>query len=1123
MIKGLSFFSLSHPLKKLHKWWLPAKIVLTILLFSLQSHAQNHVVHGIITDSAGSPIAGASIKIVGTKVEGATLSNGEFTLNAKQGAEIEVRAVGYEPQKITLTGDTLNVKLQAQMSALDEVVVVGYGTQKKVNMTGSVSAISSDKIVNRPVMNLASTLAGLAPGVRVTQGNGNPGSESVSIRIRGTGSFNNSDPLILVDGVVADMVPVNSDDVESISILKDAASAAIYGSRAANGVILITTKKGRKNQKPTVTFNSLYAREKPYTDLKFMSNTADWMELHNIAKLNANPTSTTQDYAQTTIDEWRAGTADPNGTYTNPVTGQTIPNWLAYPNTDWAQILFQPEYYQRYGVSVSGGSNNSRYMMSLGYQNNPGTLKNTGMQRYNVRVNAETKIADLITFGTQTYLTKEFKDPGSTSMTYLLQAFPGMTPIYDGKYGASEDPNTTQKDNILQQVASNGGQNNFTRINTSWYANAEIYKGLVAEARFNYSEYMRQDENYSLNLPRYSFRESFDVPKEGIGNLDQATSYRYSYGTTSYLADLLLRYAHSFGKHDFSAMAGYEQYHTQSSGFSATKKGLLDWSITDITSAATMESIGGDAKTEYGMLSYFGRVNYAYSGKYLFEANFRSDASSKFAPGHRAGYFPSFSAGWLASNESFFAPIRNSVNYLKLRASYGTVGNTVSGNYDWQTLYQKVNNVFNEQVANGVIQSSIQNLDLSWEKLTTTDIGLEAKFLNSRLSTEIDFYSRHTSDILTASIIYLTMGNISAPMANTASMTNKGIDLTIGWNDHVGDFRYGISGNVNYNTNKVTDFKGRLKYEQDPSTLDIWGNPTWRYTNLADVSTGGDTRRVEGQMLDEWFLRTPYKGNGTYTNGDGSINPNGGPKDGMIRTKADLDWVRSMIAAGYIFGNGSGNTVGSGAANIWYGQMIMADVNGDGKYGNDDDRQFTGKSTVPKFTFGLNLTAEWKGFDMNMQWAGRLGSYHYINDRGANGSILANAGDQIPADAWSKFYFYDAVKANTDPDYDPATDPNAKINAKYPRLLSSSSIMPSNTFYLYNSSFLKLKSLQIGYTLPRKWLHQAKISNLRIFFSGENLLTIKDKNFQGVDPELGSSLIVYPIAKLFSGGISLTF
>ena len=1106
-------------MKNLYTWWLLMVFLCTVNL----SIAQQQIpVKGRVTNALGEPVAGATIRVKGGEATASTNSEGGYSLTVASDGTLVITYIGYATQEVAVAGQqTINITLESTDAALDEVVVVGYGTQKKSNLTGSVSTVGADKIANRPVMNLAAALGGAAPGLAVTQSNGNPGSEGVSLRIRGTGSFNNTSPLVLVDGVVADMVPLNTDDIESITILKDAASASIYGSRAANGVILVTTKKGRKGEAPKITFNSLLAREKATTDLTFMSSTADWMELHNIAKLNANPTSTSPDYSETTIEEWRQANADPNGIYTSPVTGNKILNSLAYPNTDWASILFQPEIYQRYGLSVTGGTDKSTYLMSAGYQHNPGTLDNTGMKRFNIRTNLETKIADRITFGTLTYGTKEFKEPGSTAMTYLLQAFPGMTPIYQGKYGASEDPNTTQKDNILQQVASNGGMNEFSRINSTWYANAEVYKGLVAEARFNYNEYMREDENFSQNMPRYSFRESLDVPKEGIGNLEQATSYRYSYKSSSYTANLLLRYNNTFGKHDVGGLFGYEQYYAKNGGFSARKKGLLDWTVTDITSGAEMESIGGDAKAENAMISYFGRANYAYDGKYLVEANFRSDASSKFAPGHRTGFFPSFSAGWVVSNEPFFDGAKNYVNYLKFRGSYGTLGNTVGGNYDWQTLYQKVNNVFDESIANGVIQQTIQNLSLSWEKLTTYNVGVEASFLNRRLNAEVDLYSRQTSDILTAAIIYMTMGNISAPMSNTASLTNKGVELTLGWNDRVGDFKYGVSGNVSYNMNRVSSFKGNLQYQQDPSTLDIWGNPTWRYTNLADVSTGGDTRRVEDYMLDEWFLRRPYSGGGNYTLADGSIDPNGGPVDGMIRTKADLEWVKSMIAAGYSFNN---NTVGSGAANIWYGQMLMADLNGDGKYGNDDDREFTGKSSVPKFVFGLNLTAAYKGFDLSMLWAGRLGSYHYINDRGANGSILANIGDQIPGDAWDKYYFYDAVKAHTDYDnYDPATDPNANIDAKFPRLLSASSIMQSNTFYLYNTSYLKLKSLQLGYSFPKSWINQAKIGDLRVFVNGENLVTFKSKDFQGVDPELGGSLIVYPMAKLYSAGISLTF
>ena len=523
----------------------------------------------------------------------------------------------------------------------------------------------------------------------------------------------------------------------------------------------------------------------------------------------------------------------------------------------------------------------------------------------------------------------------------------------------------------------------------------------------------------------------------------------------------------------------------------------------------------------------------AYAGKYLLEASFRSDASSKFAPGHRNSFFPSGSVAWRISEEPFFESLKNAVNSLKIRASYGSLGNTVGGNYDWQALYKKVNNVFDEKVQNGLIQSSIQNLALSWEKVTTYNFGLDASFLNQRLTLEADFYLRKTSDILTNSIIYKTMGSISAPMSNTASLTNHGFEFNVGWNDQINDFRYGIGINMAFNKNKVTDFKGALQYELDENTKDIWGNPTWRYTNLADVSTGGDTRRVEGHMIDEYFLRRPYKGDGSYKLADGSVNPKGGPRDGMIRTKADLDWVAAMMAAGYTFNNNLKN-IGSNGSNLWYGDLIMDDVNGDGKYGNDDDREFTGKSSTPKVTLGLNITAAWRGFDLNMTWSGRFGGYHYLNSKGANGSMITNVGDALPGDAWDKFYFYDSEASHAGiikdengtiigSSYDPATDPNANISNEYPRLLTSGGTTPSNTFYLYNTSFFKLKSLQIGYTLPKKWIAPTKISNLRVFVSGENLLTIKSSRFPGVDPELGRSLAKYPIARMFSGGLSVTF
>ena len=1093
---------------------------------------QRKTITGKVLDNNGEAVIGASVFVKGTTIGTATNLDGVFTLNnVSEGETITVSYIGLNSREFAVSSQNeYNVTLQEDSKLLEEVVVVGYGVQKKINLTGSVSTVTADKLSSRATPNLTAALAGLAPGVRVTQGSGNPGSESVSIQIRGIGSINASAPMILVDGVVADMTVINPDDVESISFLKDAASAAIYGSRAANGVVLVTTKKGTK-ETPRVTFSSMLAREQAVTSMNFLSDMPLWMKLHNEGQRNNSPTSVNFWYPDETIADWERANANPNGIYTDPVTGNTIPNWLAYPNTDWAREMFKPTLYHRHSLSISGGSETSTYLLSGSFQENPGTLENTSLSRFNIRANVESRIKDFLTIGTQTYATKEFKDPGSTSMTYLQQVYPGMNPKYQGLYGAAEDPNMPNMNNILQSIAHNGGQNEYTRINTSWYANADLWKGISAEARFNYNEYQRQDENYSQDIPRYRFREGTNRPVENIGVLENATSYRYSYFSTAYTANLILRYMRSFGNHDISAFAAYEQYYSKNTGFNATKKGLLDWNVTDITSTTNMESISGPTdsngrtvgKQTLAILSYFGRLNYAYKNKYLFEANLRTDGSSRFAPNHRWGTFSAFSAGWRVSEESFFEPLKGAIDNLKLKASYGELGNQVSGYYDWQSIYSKVNAVFDQSVQVGVVPSRLPNFLMSWEKTATTNIGFEANFLKQRLALEADYFYQNTTDMLVSPPQYNTVGVVSTPQINAAALQNQGFDVIVSWQDRIRNFRYYVSANIGYSTNKITKYNGQLKYELDPNVLDIWGNPTWRYTNLADVSTGGDNRVLEGHMYNEFFLRKPYQGTGTYYLSDGNVDPNGGPKDGMIRTRADLDWVRAMIDAGYSFNN---NRVGPNAANLWYGEILMADVNGDGKYGNTDDREFIGKSPLPKWTFGMNMTGEWKGVDLSLHWAGRFGSYHYINQRGANASTFAQNTDALPANSLNMFYSYDAVAAwanNGNNDYDPAKDPNANFMGMYPRLLNANSTMVPSSFYLYNTSFLKLKSLQVGYSLPKQWLNRTKVGNLRLFASGENLLTFKSKDFPSVDPELGGSVIIYPIAQMFSGGISVTF
>ncbi|MDE7236657.1 MAG: SusC/RagA family TonB-linked outer membrane protein, partial [Paramuribaculum sp.] len=429
-------------------------------------------VKGQILDSTGEPVIGATVWIKGTQKRMATNIDGEYSFaDVEPGQEIVVTSVGYDPTSIAV-GDkeTYNLTLDSSANNLDEVVVVGYGAQKKINLTGSVATVQSKQLESRATTNLSNALAGVASGVSVSQTSGKPGSDGSNITIRGIGTFNSSylAPLVIVDGSEASIGSVNSDDVESISVLKDAASAAIYGSRGANGVILITTKKGRKGQAPTVTYTGLITNSKMSGKaFRFEDNYAEYMEMANRWNTNRNYQAATK-YTQTDIDEWRTGlanaAANPNGT-DNPYG---VPNFLAYPSTQWVDEMFLPSTSQKHNVSVVGSSNNSNYLLSLGYLDNPGTLENTGLKNYSGRINLESDITKFLTIGTQTYATFQRREPGNTNFTYMFQNTPAMTPYYNGMYGVAVDGSSPN--NLLAAVVNNGGHYDDTRLNTTWFA-----------------------------------------------------------------------------------------------------------------------------------------------------------------------------------------------------------------------------------------------------------------------------------------------------------------------------------------------------------------------------------------------------------------------------------------------------------------------------------------------------------------------------------------------------------------------------------------------------------------------------------------------------------------------------
>ncbi len=655
------------------------------------------------------------------------------------------------------------------------------------------------------------------------------------------------------------------------------------------------------------------------------------------------------------------------------------------------------------------------------------------------------------------------------------------------------------------------GKEIVSRVNSTIYADVKFLKNFTFTTKFNYQVYF-DEENQHTN-PKSGQKWNFATNTE-ITPPTTADQLSTSYSLVknhSYTIDNILHYNTNInGLHDINVMAGYEEYYYDRYYFNASKKGLVDPTITTLNSANEMTNISGD-EVDHSRRSIFGRVNYAYNNKYLIEGNLRYDGSSRFASESRWGIFPSVSAGWRISEENFWKNLNWDVQNLKLRLSWGKLGNNRIGtyeyqnNYDYQAVYQGSKYSFNGVPVTALAQNKLANLALQWESTVVRDVGIDATLLSGRMNVTLDYYDKQTSGILTAPPIHLTMGTVGAPTRNTAGVNNKGFEATIGWQQKAGDFHFSVAANFAYNHNEVTDYKGKLERGY---VTDDQGNKKYQ-SNLGDVSSGGNTRILEEHTINEYFMQTVYHGNGSYTKSDGSVNPDGGPKDGMIRTPEDLQWLKDMVSAGYHFLP----VDDIGKTKIYYGDMIYADNNGDGIYGNSYDRMFTGASSTPKYIFGLNMSASWKNFDFSMIWSGSAGmKYYWLSGQGYHSNVVRNGMDLGTLVANDHYYYNDA---------DPS-DPQNSINAKYPRLkyVSDAQNDIASNFWLYNASYIKLKNLQIGYSLPEKWANKVWMSNARIFVSGENLLMVTD--YPGIDPEIGAAE-GYPTMRQYAFGVNLTF
>ena len=998
---------------------------------------QQKGVSGTVKDKNGESIPGTSVVVKGTTTGTITDNDGNFRLNVPENAQTLLFSfVGMISQEVAISGKTtFDIVLLDETVGVDEVVVIGYGTQKKVNLTGAVSAVKiDDKITSRSLTNVSSGLNGLIPGLAVNQNSGMSGKNDVSLLIRGLGTVNNANPLVVVDGMPdVDINRLNMNDIESISVLKDATSSAVYGSRAANGVILITTKSGKGMEKTRINYSSTFALEHPTKAYEFMADYPRALTIHQ-RQAAANTLRSNYVFKDGTIDQWMAlGMIDP----------------LRYPNTDWWDVLMRDGQVQNHNLSASGGNEKSNFFISVGMMDEKGLQINNDYSRYNARFNYDYKVRDNMNVGAKfagdwskyTYALEDgFTDDNSTNTAGfdLQYAISGLTP-YDpvsGNYGGvmayNEDP---QAYNPYTQYVNNLNYQNRQEASTSIYWDWTPIKGLTA--RIDYALNYYNQFRYSASIPNRSFNfqtntfgsRTYVGTNAGVGN----------YTNTGYKTQLNGRLNYNTtiaNNHDISALFVYGEEYWYARSQSSSRTDRLHPSLHEIDAAlaGTTQGAGGNSSTE-GLQSYIGRLNYAAFDKYLLEVNFRYDGSSKFLPGSQFGFFPSAAVGWRFTEENFLRSyLEGWLSNGKLRVSYGGLGNNSGvGRYEQQETLDANHYMIANTIALGLVNEKMVNPELSWETTSVLNIGLDLGFFKNRLTAEIDYYDRLTSGMNRPSeMSILLTGAYTAPRKNIGDLRNRGIEGNFTWKDKIRDFTYSFNLNGSYNTTvleKWNDFLGR------------------GYT----------------------FLDMPYHFLYTYED------------MGIAQTWADVY-----------------NATPQGASP---GDILRKDLNGDGRIDGNDLKAYPNvQRDRPTTNFAFNAAVAWKGFDLNVLFQGAAGRKDYwIN-------IFNNVNFSAQRYASTLSHWENPWSVEN-------------RDGEWPRLGGSNN-RTETTFWLDDLSYLRLKNIQLGYTLPKNLLIRIGIESVRIYGSAENLATFT--KYRGLDPEKRSHASdAYPLNKSFSLGINI--
>ena len=1042
--------------------YLAACVILTACMFAqpvkvVAAISQNNstmmpqkgmTVRGIVKDKAGEPIIGASVLEKGTKNGAVTGIDGSFSLTVHSKVLV-VSSVGYTTKEVVLTGaGKYEIILAEDNKTLDEVIVVGYGTQKKATLTGSVSQVGGEDLKKVAATNLSNTLAGKTAGIIANTRSGEPGEDTADILIRGKGTLGSTAPLIVVDGIAdRSFSRLNPEDIESISVLKDA-SAAIYGARAANGVILVTTKRGKAG-KVSVSYSGSYSISQP-TRIPKMLNAYEYATYVNEYDADAR-------HAQAGI------------TYSDDVLKhyQSHDDPLNYPDTDWwGETAKKWAGKTEHSLSVSGGSDNLSFYTSAQYMWQDAIYKGSKQdyKQYQFITNIDAKIGKAIRFSFDISGRQENRNRGIYStpylFTYFLSTFPGSAPYFpNGLPRVGYDGITN---NAAIMVSDKPGYNKYTynTLNLKPFVHVDldfITKGLYAEGYAAIDFHFNNGKSFNQPYDLYYYdkaTEQYINKKESTGKI---SLNQWASNDKTVTLNARLGYSRLFGNaHKVDVFVAYEQSKYDYSTLSGYRTNFLSTTLQDLFAGGSKP----DDKDNSGYSdatarrNFFGRINYGYKDKYLAEFTMRYDGSMNFAPGKRWGLFPAFSLGWVMSEESFFEPLKKYVSFFKLKGSWGQMGNDAISAYQYLSQYAFTSNSAyfgtgsNGAVTKGFYLTRTANPNVTWEKATTTNLGFSAQFLDGKFGLDFDYFHSSRKDILitrNASIPAYT--GLVLPAENLGKVNNSGIELVANYQDRSGDFVWSVTGNFTFAKNKV------VYMDEAAST------PDWQRTT---------NHPIDGLVL--------YKSLGIY------------------QTQAQVDNTPHL----------------SGAQP---GDLIYQDTNGDKKITWDDAVRIDETST-PQIIYGLTLNGSWKGIDLNVFFQGQARAKQIIQP------TMNMARD-----------FYDGRwrTENTADENMAARWPKAFIKQTYGDTWNGT----ASTWWMRNAAFLRLKSVELGYTLPKSLLAKIGISKLRVYVNGNNLFTI-DK-FKIGDPETGTTrnddgysinsngILAYPLQRMITFGANLTF